>query len=355
LADKSKVENPETLNFVVPASPYPTTIRIEIHYQPVPACPMSQKSDVQVTLKDCYASYVSIRSLRPSTRSGYDRVILKYCEEWLDRDLSAITDGEIIQKYISIRDQSGPGQASLSMRVIKAVNSYAHAKFGIAERNIGKILRVEGIVSSPVRKTRFLQKSDLPKWYKAIESSSGSVPERTARDILLLGLFTGLRRTEMFTMKWSDVDLRNRTLTVKNTKNHRDHTLPLPEILVKLFRERKSDTGKSEFVFPGKSGLAAIRDIDDSRLKIVKSSGVDFSLHDLRRTFATVATEIGVPPYLLKKLLNHKSGDVTEGYVISPVSVLREPMKKIAKKLMEMCRITVFREIDQTELEEKAG
>ena len=106
------------------------------------------------------------------------------------------------------------------MRVIKAVNSYAHAKFGIVERNIGKILRVECIVSSPVRKTRFLQKSDLPKWYKAIEASSVSVPERTARDILLLGLFTGLRRTEMFTMKWADVDLRNRTLTLKNTKNH---------------------------------------------------------------------------------------------------------------------------------------
>ena len=264
---------------------------------------------------------------------------MKYCADWLDRDLSSIADDEIVKKYISIRDISGQGQAALAMRVIKALNSYAHAKFHIPERNIGKILRIAGIVSSPVRKTRFLQKADLPKWYKAVAEMNRSVAERTARDIFLVGLFTGLRRSEIFTLKWADVDLPNKTLTVRNTKNHRDHTLPLPDVLVKLFRERKSETGKSEFVFPGKSGRTAVRDIDDSRLRIVRNSGVDFSLHDLRRTFATVATEIGVPPYLLKKLLNHRSGDVTEGYVISTSEILRGPMKKVASRLMDLCRM----------------
>ena len=265
---------------------------------------------------------------------------MKYCADWLDRDLSSIADDEIVKKYLSIRDNSGPGQAALAMRVVKALNSYANAKFHNPERNIGKILRIAGIVSSPVRKTRFLQKADLPKWYKAVAEMNRSVAERTARDIFLVGLFTGLRRSEIFTLKWADVDLPNKTLTVRNTKNHRDHTLPLPDVLVKLFRERKSETGQSEFVFPGKSGMAAIRDIDDSRLKIVKNSGVNFSLHDLRRTFATVATEIGVPPYLLKKLLNHRSGDVTEGYVISTSEILRAPMKMIAVRMKELCRLT---------------
>lgn len=329
------------LVLAISPSPYPISLRIELDY-PAPQilCPMAPKwADKPITLKEVYDSYVSLRILRPSTRSGYDRVVLKYCAEWLDRDFPSITDDEIIRKYIFLRDHSGPGQAAQAMRVIKAINSYAHAKYHIPERNIGKILRVAGIVSSPVRKTRFLQKADLPKWHRAVSSMNGSPQERTARDILMVGLFTGLRRTEIFTMKWADVDLRNRTLTVRNTKNHKDHTLPLPEILVKLFRERKQESGKSGYVFPGKSGVAAVRDIDDSRLKIIKNSGVEFSLHDLRRTFATVATEIGVPPYLLKKLLNHRSGDVTEGYVISTAEILRVPMKKIAGKMMELCRL----------------
>ncbi len=330
-----------SLFLVIPPSRYPINIRIDFESPSPQVCPLAQKKEERsVTLRECYESYVSLRTLRPSTRSGYDRVVLKYCEDWLDRDFPSITDDEIIEKYISLRDNSGPGQAALAMRVVKAINSYAHAKFHIPERNIGKILRVAGIVSSPVRKTRFLQKADLPKWYKAVASMNGSVQERTARDIFLVGLFTGLRRSEIFTMKWADMDLRNRTLTVRNTKNHRDHSLPIPEVLVKLFRERKTDTGNSEFVFPGKSGMAAVRDIDDSRLKIVKNSGVNFSLHDLRRTFATVATEVGIPPYLLKKLLNHRSGDVTEGYVISTSEILRGPMKKIAARMMDLCRVS---------------
>lgn len=320
---------------VVPPSEYPITIRIDCSS----SCLFKDQVVPIVSLQTCYDSYVSLRVLRPSTRKGYDRVILKYCIDWLERDLPSLTDDEILKKYVEIREKSGSAQAALAVRVLKALYAYAIARFQIPERNIGRILRVAGITLTPIRKTRHIQKNDLPKWYKAVSSQSKTRQERTARDIFLVGLFTGLRRSEIFTLKWVDVDLRNRTATVRNTKNHRDHSLPLPDVLVRLFRERKSETGKSEFVFPGKSGTAAVRDIDDSRLRIVRNSGVDFSLHDLRRTFATVATEIGVPPYLLKKLLNHRSGDVTEGYVISTSEILRGPMKKVASRLMDLCRM----------------
>ena len=94
-----------------------------------------------------------------------------------------------------------------------------------------------------------------------------------------------------------------------------------------------------EYVFPGRDGISPIRDIDDARNRVIGESGIDFSIHDFRRTFATVATEIGVPHYLLKKLLNHRSGDVTEGYVVSTAEILRGPMKKIAARTMELCRV----------------
>jgi integrase len=140
-------------------------------------------------------------------------------------------------------------------------------------------------------------------------------------------------------LKWEDIDLRSRILTARNTKNHRDHTLPIPDILVRLLRERKPDTGKSPYVFPGKDLTVRIRDIDDSRFRVIDESGIKFTIHDLRRTFATIAAEMGIPPYLLKKLLNHKSGDVTEGYVISTVEILRNPLQKIAKRIEDLCRM----------------
>lgn len=340
------------LLLLIPPSANPTAIRIEISVDQL--CPLSLKHEKRVTLKECYENYVSLRSLRPSTRSGYDRVILKYFSSWLDRNLPEITDDEIVSRYASLREKSGAGQAALSMRVFKAVYAFASAKYKIPERNIGKVLRISGVVTPPVRKTRFIQKADLPRWYKGVMTLNTNRVDRTARDALLVGLFTGLRKGEIMGLKWEDVDLRNRTMTVRKTKNHRDHTLPLPDYLVRIFRERKGDTGKSPYVFPGKDFIKPVRDIDDSRLKVIKSSGVEFAIHDLRRTFATVATEVGIPPYLLKKLLNHRSGDVTEGYVISTTEILRGPMKKIASRMMEMCRAGKKSDFDAQERKDEA-
>lgn len=320
---------------VVPPSAHSVTIRIDCSS----SCRFKNRIIPAITLQKCYDSYVSLRDLRPSTRTGYDRVVLKYCGDWLERDLPSLTDDEILKKYAAIREQSGPAQAALAIRVLKALYSYAVARFDLPERNIGRILRIAGIVLSPIRKTRHIQKNDLPKWYRAVAAQDKNRHERTARDIFLVGLFTGLRKTEIMSLKWEDIDFRSRTLTARNTKNHRDHTLPLSDWLVRLLRERKPDTGKSPYVFPGKDVAGRIRDIDDSRFRVIEESGISFTIHDLRRTFATIAAEMGIPPYLLKKLLNHKSGDVTEGYVISSVEILRGPLQKIAKRIEDLCRM----------------
>ena len=60
----------------------------------------------------------------------------------------------------------------------------------------------------------------------------------------------------------------------------------------------------------------------------------DFTLHDLRRTFTTVAEHLDVSYYALKRLLNHRmSGDVTAGYVVKDVERLRGPMDLITEHM----------------------
>ncbi len=50
-------------------------------------------------------------------------------------------------------------------------------------------------------------------------------------------------------------------------------------------------------------------------------------LHDLRRTFITIAKALDIPAYTLKKLVNHSTGnDVTGGYIVSDMECLRAPM-----------------------------
>lgn len=72
----------------------------------------------------------------------------------------------------------------------------------------------------------------------------------TLRDYLLLILFTGLRRQEAAKLKWSEIDLKTKTLKVIDTKNNQPHTLPLSDFLYNLLEQRKQST-TSDYVFPG--------------------------------------------------------------------------------------------------------
>jgi integrase len=65
--------------------------------------------------------------------------------------------------------------------------------------------------------------------------------------------------------------------------------------------------------------------------KVIQLSAVPFTLHDLRRTFITIAESIDISAYALKRLVNHKmtNDDVTAGYIISDGERLRKPMQQI--------------------------
>lgn len=73
---------------------------------------------------------------------------------------------------------------------------------------------------------------------------------------------------------------------------------------------------------------------------IIKESGVSFSIHDLRRTFITIAESLDIPAYALKRLLKHKmNNDVTAGYIIADVERLRQPMQKISDYILKCIQL----------------
>ncbi len=77
-------------------------------------------------------------------------------------------------------------------------------------------------------------------------------------------------------------------------------------------------------------------------LEVAALSGVPFTIHDLRRTFATTAEGLDLPAYSLKRLLNHKmSNDVTAGYIMLDVERLRKPMQLITDFLIENMACTI--------------
>jgi integrase len=135
------------------------------------------------------------------------------------------------------------------------------------------------------------------------------------------------------------VDFDARTLTVRDTKNRQDHVLPLPNYLFETLTRRRQSTEDSEFVLPGNGRHGFLIDPRRQMACVTAESGVPFTLHDLRRTFATAADSLNMSGYAVKRLLNHKLHDVTAGYVISDVERLREPMQTIEDYLLRSAGI----------------
>lgn len=125
------------------------------------------------------------------------------------------------------------------------------------------------------------------------------------------------------------MDLKAKTLTVLDTKNHESHTLPLSNFLYELLSSR-SQKRSNEYVFPGTGAAGHIIEPRKQMGNVTKFSGIHFTVHDLRRTFITIAEGLDISAYALKRLMNHKmSGDITAGYIVTDVERLRKPMQQI--------------------------
>lgn len=286
-----------------------------------------------VTLKEALEAYLLSRTLKPRTIQDIHQAF-KGLEDWHKKPLTSISR-EMISKRHRELGESSPARANLVMRYLRAVFNFAIAQYTdkdgqpfIADNPTKRLSQTRAWFRVDRRET-VINPDQLDPWFKAVLSLSNE----TARDYFLTVIFTGLRRTEAMNLKWSDVNLVRKTLTVRDTKNHRDHTLPIPDFLLDLLRAR-SEIAQGDYVFQSNKGR--LQNLRYAQEEVIKNSDVKFSIHDLRRTFATIANSLDIPAYTVKMLLNHKSNaDVTAGYIIADVDQLRNPLNKIAAYILE--------------------
>jgi len=292
-----------------------------------------------ITLREVLASYLKVRDLKATTRTSYEYTVTLYLADWLDRPLLSITKDQVEKKHRQITEEHGPTPANYAFRILRALFSYAEAKYEDAKGNpliavnpVKRLSQVRAWNRTNTRRDQFIRSEDLPAWWRSVQG----LQNETARDYLTLLLLTGLRRQEGARLRWADINFKARTLTIPDPKNRHPHTLPLSDILLSLLERRKMGTD-SLFVFPGGGAGGYIVEPKRALNTIRKESGVSFTIHDIRRTFTTIAEQI-VPVYTLKRLMNHATGgDVTaHHYVGTDEGTLRKHMQAVSDRIMEL-------------------
>lgn len=304
--------------------------------------PKLRSATLQSTL-DAYLKKFDSK-LSENSKANYKEKVTSYLSAWLNKPLNFITREAVEKRHSEIAKEiaeagRGKGQTSANavMRTLRLLWNFAGEQDKSLPANPVK-LRKQWFEEP--RRDRIVEEHQMPAFYQAVNALKSDV----ARDYILFVLFTGLRRREAAMLKWDHLDFDAKLIRIpaQNTKAKRKLDLPMTDFVRNLLVARRS-IGKdpSGYVFPShgkKTGYIAEPKFPLDA--VAKACNVSVCVHDLRRTFITVAEQAEISPMALKALVNHSLGkDVTEGYVQMRVERLRAPAQKVTDSLKQLCGI----------------
>jgi integrase len=233
-----------------------------------------------------------------------NREILPY---WKHLKAKEIRRRDVIVLLDRIVERGVPQQANRVKSLISKIFNFGINR-GIVEANPAHLL--ERPAEEHARE-RVLTESEIRVLWQALDRETLPI-----RVLFKLRLLTAQRGGEIVSMRWQDVEGGWWTIPGAVAKNGLSHRVPLSVQAQALLEELRPVTGDSEWVFASSvsrgtymkwaSGAAA--------RKLVKTTGIDFVPHDLRRTAASLMTSIGVPRLVVAKILNHVETGVTAVY-----------------------------------------
>ncbi|MFV0321703.1 MAG: tyrosine-type recombinase/integrase [Alphaproteobacteria bacterium] len=136
--------------------------------------------------------------------------------------------------------------------------------------------------------------------------------------MVLVALNTGMRRGELLSLTWQDIDLKQNIISLKgkNTKSAQSRNIPMndevKDIITKLHDEGVT---AGDYLFTHPLTGKPMKEIGKAWREVVKQAGIEgFRFHDLRHTFASNLARHNQSPYTLQSLLGHSSLEMVQRY-----------------------------------------
>lgn len=267
------------------------------------------------------------------------RIRATFFDDLGHRQLSDISPW-LIEKWRKKRKESGKMLATINrdLTCLKSALNKAVEWGRLAENPIAKV-KLDKVDSKP--KVRFLDDDEETRlrvalvnrdirfkvgresgnaWrdqrdYDRLPSLAGAFADHLT-PMILLSLNTGIRRGELFNLRWEDIDFRTRILTITGgiTKSGRTRHIPLNDEAKSVLQNWKKQTDSDDIIFPGRNGGALYTIKTAWRNLLEDAKIITFRWHDMRHHFASKLVMAGVSVYVVKELLGHSSIEMTERY-----------------------------------------
>jgi integrase len=241
---------------------------------------------------------------------------------WRKRSLSAIGRDDVERLKLALKRDHGPYPANHTLRLLRCMFNLAR-DWGLLKGD-NPAARVK--LFKEERHERFLSPDELKRVNDALTAES----MWQWRAYFPLALLLGLRKSELLSLRWDDVDLGLRTLKLPQTKAGRPHLLPLPSPAAAIF-EGLPSRGQSEWVFSSDRIDGHIVEPSKAWQRIRERAGVSkVRIHDLRHTLASWLVAQGYNLPLIGRALNHSQTSTTERYAHLALDPVREALERNA-------------------------
>jgi integrase len=221
-----------------------------------------------------------------------------------NREIDALERADFVERIDALEAAGKPGAATDLRRHSRAFLERCVSK-GLVKYNVLAGLRRERLSRAErlddARKGRALSDAEIA----AVWASAGSLGPFGG--LLRLGLVTGMRRSELAGLRWRE-NVRDDRIVIEahGTKTGVQHEVPVTAAMRAVLTAQAKDTTGLVFPSPRRKREAKLSGWTQLVAGAVKRSGVDFRLHDLRRTARTLMSRCGVTEEIAELAIGHK-------------------------------------------------
>lgn len=292
-----------------------------------------------------YLAEFSARHHRPRSQEEVRRLLRLHVIRVLgDMPIEAIRRAHVSELHAAVSAHA-PIAANRMLAVISGIFTFAEEKELVLDGH----RPTRGIAKNPERRRgRYLRGPELAEFVATLDrlSAQGDTAVPAINPVLAalfeLLLFTGARRGELATMRWSQIDLANRIAEVDSKTGPRTIYLNARamELVTRMQTIRLDDnphifwgirTGRPVAEF--KRGWAKVK----AAARFDDDAGDPLVIHSLRHTFATHARNSGEDLTIIARLLGHRVHGVTEVYAHVFSRTLQEASDRIGRRLQRLC------------------
>lgn len=249
-----------------------------------------------------------------------------YAKKWVDllknKTLSDIKPTDIARVRESLRAKYAASTVNKYLNVLNRACTLAVAEWGWMPSN-----PCQGVArsSEPKGRDRVLTTDERNRLLEACEQSENP----RLKLFVLIALVCACRRGEVKTLKWSNVDLTNRILTLVETKNGETRSVAFPAFLADEFKRVRAMGLDDVYVFG--NGQGQPEDYKKAWNGALKRAGIEgFRYHDLRHTAATNLAKSGATTLELAQITGHKTMQMLKRYTHLTENETRGPIERMS-------------------------